>query len=131
MGWLHGELHRRTYLTRYASMQPNSISESGDASHNIAASNAPLPLAPGNETFSLIQVPAILHGVSRPGFKSSITGAPVKLWRSSVFHPERVTELVWYPFRVPNFVPTFSCGLRFAAPPGYFLATLSGCETFI
>ena len=57
-------------------MQPNTLeSESGDASHNIAASNAPLPLAPGNETFSLTQVLAILHGVSRPGFKCSITGA--------------------------------------------------------
>ena len=38
--------------------------------------------------------------------------------------PERVTEFVWHPFGVRISTPSFSGGLRFAATPGYFLATL-------
>ena len=41
-----------------------------------------------------------------------------------ILDPERVTDLVWHPFRVPNPTLTFSGGLRFATTPGYCLATL-------
>ena len=41
-----------------------------------------------------------------------------------IFDPERVTELVWAPFQGAEFYADFSGGLRFAATPGYSLATL-------
>ena len=41
-----------------------------------------------------------------------------------IFDPERVTELVWAPFQGAEFCADVSGGLRFAATPGYLLATL-------